>query len=165
MARQTFEERVEGLTGLTFTGSSSPNETELTQFLRDGVADVKHRLLAIKPELADNFLVIMDNLETSYPNYWSEDGEEIVEEIEVWINKYDGWRHTPGSEVSLTTDPQVNEQLKIPATRVSMGEFNSLTSRSNIDYSDVAHPIYTKLPRGGFAVHPIGHGITYGLSF
>ena len=33
----TFEEQVEGLTGLSIDSGSSPTQGELTQFLKDGV--------------------------------------------------------------------------------------------------------------------------------
>ena len=36
----TFEEQVEGLTSLSIDGSSAPTQTELTQFLTDGVKEV-----------------------------------------------------------------------------------------------------------------------------
>ena len=36
----TFEAQVEALTSLTITTSTSPNQTELTQFLTDGAAEV-----------------------------------------------------------------------------------------------------------------------------
>ena len=36
----TFEAQVEALTSLSIDGSSSPTQTELTQFLTDGAADV-----------------------------------------------------------------------------------------------------------------------------
>ena len=37
----TFEAQVEGQTGLSIDGSSSPTQTELTQFLSDGAVEVK----------------------------------------------------------------------------------------------------------------------------
>ena len=36
----TFEAQVEGLTSLSIDGSSSPNQTELTQFLTDGAKEL-----------------------------------------------------------------------------------------------------------------------------
>ena len=46
----TFEARVEGLTGLSIDGSSSPTQTELTEFLKDGVIDVTERVIALRPQ-------------------------------------------------------------------------------------------------------------------
>ena len=49
----TFEAQVEALTGISIDGSSSPTQTELSVFLQDGVKDVIHRMIEIKPaELA-----------------------------------------------------------------------------------------------------------------
>ena len=36
----TFEAQVEGLTSLSIDGSSSPTQTELTQFLTDGAKEI-----------------------------------------------------------------------------------------------------------------------------
>ena len=46
----TFEVRVEGLTGLSIDGSSSPTQDELTEFLKDGVLDVTAKWLIGHPE-------------------------------------------------------------------------------------------------------------------
>ena len=51
----TFEERVEGLTGLTITGSSDPTQNEISQYLKDGAVDVITKLTALKPNEARNF--------------------------------------------------------------------------------------------------------------
>ena len=45
----TFEAQVEGLTGLSIDGSSSPTQNELTQFLRDGVTEVVNRIISLNP--------------------------------------------------------------------------------------------------------------------
>ena len=47
----TFELQIEGLTGLTISSSATtPTQTELTQFLRDGVIEVVNRIIDVKPE-------------------------------------------------------------------------------------------------------------------
>ena len=48
----TFEARVEGLTGLSIDGSSSPTQTELTEFLKDGIIDVTERVIVLRPQEA-----------------------------------------------------------------------------------------------------------------
>jgi hypothetical protein len=45
----TFEARVEALSGLDIDGSSSPTQTELTEFLKDGIIDVTQRVIALSP--------------------------------------------------------------------------------------------------------------------
>jgi len=52
----TFEEQVEGLTGLSIDSSSSPTQDELSQFLKDGVLDVTKRIIALRPQDATRFL-------------------------------------------------------------------------------------------------------------
>ena len=51
----SFESQVEGLTGIAITGSSSPTQGELTEFLKDGVNDVTNRWLEIHPNDALKF--------------------------------------------------------------------------------------------------------------
>ena len=46
----TFEAQVEGLTGLSIDGSSSPTQTELTQYLKDGVNEVTNRMILLRPQ-------------------------------------------------------------------------------------------------------------------
>ena len=44
----TFEVRVEGMTGLSIDGSSSPTQDQLSEFLKDGVIEVTERTLLIR---------------------------------------------------------------------------------------------------------------------
>lgn len=48
----TFEAQVSGMTGLTdtFSSSTNPKDTELDQFLKDGVLDVTNRILQLRPQ-------------------------------------------------------------------------------------------------------------------
>ena len=50
----TFANQVNALTGLTINSGNAPSNTELTQFLHDGVHDVTNRCIALKPE--DSYL-------------------------------------------------------------------------------------------------------------
>ena len=52
----TFEAQVQGLTGLTIDGSSTPTEDELTEFLKDGVLDVTAKYLDIAPQDSSLFM-------------------------------------------------------------------------------------------------------------
>jgi len=52
----TFEAQVEGLTGLTISSSAStPTQSELTQFLTDGVKDVINKIIEISPAETSKF--------------------------------------------------------------------------------------------------------------
>ena len=44
----TFQAQVEGLTGLSI--GTSPTTGELTEFLKDGVIDVVHRIISTHPQ-------------------------------------------------------------------------------------------------------------------
>ena len=52
----TFEEQVEGITGLTISSSdTTPTQAELTEFLKDGVLEVTNMTLRDTPELFEQF--------------------------------------------------------------------------------------------------------------
>ena len=53
----TFEARVHGLTqlGATLSASTVPTDSQLNEFLKDGVLDVTNRCIAINPKMADQF--------------------------------------------------------------------------------------------------------------
>jgi hypothetical protein len=51
----TFEEQVEGLTGLTIGSSPAPSTAELTQFLRDGALNVTDKWIIGHPEDKESF--------------------------------------------------------------------------------------------------------------
>ena len=45
----TFEAQVEALTSIAIDSSSTPTQSELSQFLKDGVIDVTDKHLAVRP--------------------------------------------------------------------------------------------------------------------
>ena len=51
----TFEAQVEGLTGILIDGSSKPTQTQLSQFLRNGVLDVTDKWLIGHPQDREQF--------------------------------------------------------------------------------------------------------------
>tara|TARA_R110000824_G_scaffold43933_2_gene128286 strand:- start:134 stop:2359 length:2226 start_codon:yes stop_codon:yes gene_type:complete len=57
----TFETQVEALTGITIDGSSNPTQTELSVFLQDGVKDVIHRMIEVRPEELARFCSTTDS--------------------------------------------------------------------------------------------------------
>jgi hypothetical protein len=57
----TFEVQVEALTGIAIDGSSSPTNTELSVFLQDGVKDVIHRTIEVRPEELARFCSTTDS--------------------------------------------------------------------------------------------------------
>ena len=53
----TFEAQIEAITSLSLDGSSTPDTTELSQFLKDGVVDVTNRWLAVRPQNIEEFQI------------------------------------------------------------------------------------------------------------
>tara|TARA_R110000744_G_scaffold222793_2_gene341631 strand:- start:51 stop:1238 length:1188 start_codon:yes stop_codon:yes gene_type:complete len=52
----TFEAQVNGITNLGIDGTSTdPGQSELTQFLKDGVIDVTNRIVTLRPQDIENF--------------------------------------------------------------------------------------------------------------
>ena len=52
---RSFEQQIEGLTGIDLESTTSPNVTEVTQFIQDGVIDVISKVMEYKPEEASLF--------------------------------------------------------------------------------------------------------------
>ena len=71
----TFEAQVEALTGIAIDGSSSPTQTELTQFLIDGVLDVTEKWLVGHPQDRELF---MDETVLQVAQGANIDGAEII---------------------------------------------------------------------------------------
>ena len=74
----TFEERVEGLTGLSIDGSSSPTQDELTEYLKDGVIEVTERTLILRPQDSANFTARSSTQSSNGANF---NGTKIVSVI------------------------------------------------------------------------------------
>ena len=51
----TFEEHIEGLTKIDITTTSSPNQTQLTGFLVDGLIDCVNKIINLSPEEISKF--------------------------------------------------------------------------------------------------------------
>ncbi len=51
----TFEEQVEGITGLTIGSSSAPSSNVFTDILREGVRDVINKMIVLRPEELSKF--------------------------------------------------------------------------------------------------------------
>ena len=57
----TFKTQVEALTGISIDGSSNPTQTELSSFLVDGVKDVIHRMIEVRPAELPRFCSTTDS--------------------------------------------------------------------------------------------------------
>ena len=57
----TFEEQVEGLTGLTIGSSPAPSSNVFTDMLREGVRDVVNKMIVLRPEEMSKFTATTDS--------------------------------------------------------------------------------------------------------
>ena len=127
----TYETQVEGLTQLTITSASDPNQSELTQFLTDGARDVINRMKIVNPSLMNLFATVTSE---------SGSGSYIDGEI------LDAW----GSD---GTDDH-------PATLVSTSEGKSSIDTDSFHYRSKYNPCYYRegkkvfvKPDGGSILH------------
>ena len=57
----TFEEQVEGITGLTIGSSPAPTSNVFTDMLREGVRDVVNKMIVLRPEEVSKFTATTDS--------------------------------------------------------------------------------------------------------
>ena len=126
----TFEERVEGLTGLSIDGSSSPTQNELTEYLKDGVLDVTERILSLRPEQSSDFVRI-SSASSAQGALTSDSGKVISVIRESGTN--DDWR---------------------PARRISIDKQSRVTDSSSLEYATAYHPVYMMSEDGAVLVFP-----------
>ena len=126
----TFEARVEGLTGLALTSSSSPTQNELTEFLKDGVLDVTDRIMSLRPEQSGEFVRI-SSASSSQGALASDSGKLISVLRESGTD--DDWR---------------------PARRVSIDKQSRVTDSSSLDYATKYNPVYILSEDGAILVFP-----------
>lgn len=128
----TFEAQVSGVTGLidTFTSTTNPKDTELDQFLRDGVLDVTHRILALRPQ--------------DIPNFSRESAEQTS----------NGSLDLNGAKIlSVVREADVNNDWRecrfIPPSMQSR-----VTDTDSLYFASVYNPVYTILEQGQISVFP-----------
>jgi len=126
----TFEARVEGLTGLSIDGSSSPTQNELTEYLKDGVLDVTERILSLRPEQSSDFVRI-SSASSTQGALTSDSGKVISVIRESGTN--DDWR---------------------PARRISIDKQSRVTDSSSLEYATAYHPVYMMSEDGAVLVFP-----------
>ena len=126
----TFEARVKGYTGLTLTGDTVPTQTELTQFLKDGVIDVTRKSIDINKGTIVDFLV--DSGEKDANDSFDLNGARIATVLrEAGVNN--DWR----------------EAQFIPPSLVSR-----VTDKESMHYASKYNPVFTILEDGKINVYP-----------
>ncbi len=126
----TFEAQVEALTSLAITGSSTPTQDELSQFLKDGVVDVTSKHLAIRPQ--DAFLFMRISSESTSQAGISAPSAKIISVIrESGTN--DDWRN---------------------CREISPGLQSNVTDSNSLHYASKYNPAYFISEEGAILVFP-----------
>jgi hypothetical protein len=126
----TFEEQVEGLTGLTITGSSSPTQSEISEFLRDAVLEVTNRCLSAKPDEISDFIRVSS--EQTSNNSLDLNGTSIISVVR-----------------EAGTDNDWRDCRAIPSSLQSR-----VTDKNSIHYASTYNPAFTILDNGKINVYP-----------
>jgi hypothetical protein len=127
----TFVQQVEGLTGFDLTGSTDPTETELTQFLIDGVLDVTSKWLEVKPSEAEFFM--RSSAETTSNGSLTLDRSSIIEVVrEAGVNN--DWRRCNYIGVDLQS---------------------RVLDKESIHYASAYNPAYIVAENGAISVFPV----------
>ena len=114
----TFEERVEAISGLAINGSSGPTQTELTEFLKDGVIEATNRCIQIKPDEITDF---------------TRESSEITSQAGIDIN---------GAKIiSVVRETGTNNDWR-GASRISPNSQSRVTDSTSLQYASKYNPVY-----------------------
>ena len=128
----TFEAQVSGLTGLTatFSGSTNPQDTEVDQFLKDGVIEVTNRIIELRPQDIVNFS--RESTEQTSNESLDLNGAKIISVVrEADVNN--DWRDC---------------RAILPSMQSRVVDSDSLY------FASVYNPVYTILEQGQISVFP-----------
>ena len=129
----TFEAQVNGLTGLggTLSGSTTPTDDELDQFLKDGVIDVTSKHLSIRPQ--DDFLFMRASSEVTSQGGTSASSAKIINVVrESGTN--DDWRN---------------------CRRITVGQQSNVTDTNSLHYASAYNPAFLVSEDGAVLVYPV----------
>ena len=136
----TFEAQVEALTSLSIDGSSSPTQTELTQFLTDGAAEVINSM----PRKL-KFLCATEDTFTS--TAVGSESETLESGQILQVTRNDGTIEQPCREIpamlrgrASDSDDMIAATATDPVYYVYDGKINSLPASGNCKYLEVNNP-------------------------
>ena len=121
----TFEEQVEGITGLTISSSgTNPTQAQLTEFLKDGVIEVTSRCVQLKPQDLEEF-----GRETSISDSQgvSVGGAKIISVIR---------------EAGADSSSDENSAWRV-CRKVSAGLQSRVQDKESLSYASIYNPVYT----------------------
>ena len=136
----TFEAQVEGLTSLSIDGSSAPTQTELTQFLTDGAAEV---INAMPRSL--KFLCATEDTFTS--TAVGSEAETLESSSVISVTRNDGTIDQPCREIpallrgrASDSDDMIAATATDPVYYVYNGKLNALPASGSCKYLEVNNP-------------------------
>ncbi len=141
----TFEVQIEGLTGLTITGSSSPTQDEVTEFLKDGINDVTNKCIQLKPQ--DKELFQRESSTIANNGDFEVKGADIISVIRE--------ANADGSSDGSTVWRNCR---KIPAHMQSR-----VVDPDSLHFASIYNPVYTIIDYNKVHVYPTPDGTNDGF--
>ena len=125
----TFEAQVESIIGIDITGSTTPTQDQLTQFLREGVIDVTKKCIEAYPGERDRFL--------------SASGPQTTQ----------GWQNNVDI-VSVVREDGVTAGNYRPCRRVPVALQSQVVDTESLSFASKYHPVYMQDEDGKVSVFP-----------
>ena len=126
----TFLAQVKALTSLDLGASTTPNQDEITQFLRDGVMDVTLKHLSIRPQDKEQFTRISGEVTSN--------GSEKVARASI---------------LSVVRESGTNNDWR-NCREISVGQQSNVTDTSSLHYASKFNPAYMVAEDGAISVFP-----------
>ena len=136
----TFEEQVEGLTSLSIGGSSAPTQTELTQFLTDGAAEVINAM----PRKLKFFCATEDTFTSAAVG---SEAETLVSGEVLAVTRSDGTIEQPCREIPAKLRGRASDSADMnaatatdPVYYIYDGKINAIPTSGSCKYLEVNNP-------------------------
>jgi len=126
-----FDDQVRSITGLTISSSgTNPTETQLSQYLKDGVIDVTAKMITINPNSIRKFLV--DS------GYQTSNGLDVNGAVIAYVLR----------EAGTAGDLRA-------CTEVSIADSSRVTDKESLHYASAFNPVYAVDEDGAINVYPV----------
>ena len=136
----TFEAQVEGLTSLSIDGSSAPTQTELTQFLTDGAAEVINAM----PRKLKLFCATQDTFTSAAVG---SEPETLVSGEVLAVTRSDGTIEQPCREIPAKLRGRASDSADMnaatatdPVYYIYNGKINAIPTSGSCKYLEVNNP-------------------------
>jgi len=126
----TFLAQIKALTSLDLGASSTPNQDEITQFLRDGVMDVTLKHLSIRPQDKEQFTRISGEVTSN--------GSEKVARASI---------------LSVVRESGTDNDWR-NCREISVGQQSNVTDTNSLHYASKYNPAYMVAEDGAISVFP-----------